>query len=92
MLLSLNEHDAIVVFRYLNYPKWLCNYRATVAQWIRHRPPKPGIAGSSPAGGWWHSLLVKRQESEPSRTIQMLQQNKTKLPSVIQLIVHMNGI
>ena len=27
--------------------------QATVAQWIRHRPPKPGIAGSSPAGGWW---------------------------------------
>ena len=25
---------------------------ASVAQWIRHRPPKPGIAGSSPAGGW----------------------------------------
>ena len=24
---------------------------ALVAQWIRHRPPKPGIAGSSPAGG-----------------------------------------
>ena len=24
---------------------------ASVAQWIRHRPPKPGIAGSSPAGG-----------------------------------------
>ena len=22
-----------------------------MAQWIRHRPPKPGIAGSSPAGG-----------------------------------------
>ena len=25
---------------------------ASVAQWIRHWPPKPGIAGSSPAGGW----------------------------------------
>ena len=24
---------------------------ASVAQWIRHRPPKPGIAGSSPVGG-----------------------------------------
>ena len=28
---------------------------ASVAQWIRHRPPKPGIAGSSPAGVFlWH--------------------------------------
>ena len=32
------------------------NQSATVAQWIRHRPPtviwrQPGIAGSSPAGG-----------------------------------------
>ena len=27
--------------------------QATVAQWIRHRPPKPVIEGSSPAGGWW---------------------------------------
>ena len=26
-------------------------HTALVAQWIRHRPPKPGIAGSSPAGG-----------------------------------------
>ena len=25
--------------------------QASVAQWLRHRPPKPGIAGSSPAGG-----------------------------------------
>ena len=25
--------------------------RASVAQWIRHRPPKARIAGSSPAGG-----------------------------------------
>ena len=24
---------------------------ASVAQWIRRRPPKPEIAGSSPAGG-----------------------------------------
>ena len=24
---------------------------ASVAQWIRHRPPKPGIAGSIPVGG-----------------------------------------
>ena len=24
---------------------------ASVAQWIRHRPPKPGIAGSTPVGG-----------------------------------------
>ena len=27
-------------------------YVASVAQWIRHCPPKAGIAGSSPAGGW----------------------------------------
>ena len=26
-------------------------FDASVAQWIRHRPPKPGIAGSSPVGG-----------------------------------------
>ena len=30
---------------------------ASVAQWIRHRPPKPGIAGSSPAGGSNFSTL-----------------------------------
>ena len=24
-----------------------------VAQWIRHRPTEPGIAGSSPAGVTW---------------------------------------
>ena len=41
-------------------------YIATVAQWIRHRPPRPicdkillhesepGIACSIPAGGWWN--------------------------------------
>ena len=36
--------------------------RASVAQWIRHWPPKPGIAGSSPAGGWnifWNFISVK---------------------------------
>ena len=26
---------------------------ASVAQWLRHRPSKPGIAGSSPAGGYF---------------------------------------
>ena len=26
---------------------------APVAQWIRHRPTEPGIAGSSPAGFIW---------------------------------------
>ena len=33
-----------------NLDFWV-NEVASVAQWIRHRPPKPGIAGSSPAGG-----------------------------------------
>ena len=28
-----------------------------MAQWIRHRPPKPGIGGSSPPSGWWHNLI-----------------------------------
>ena len=32
--------------------------RASVAQWIRHRPPKPGIVGSSPTGG---EVLLWRQ-------------------------------
>ena len=32
---------------------------ASVAQWIRHRPPKPGIAGSSPAGGFYGGGGVK---------------------------------
>ena len=44
-------------------------YIATVAQWIRHLPPRaifykillhksePGIVGSSPVGGCWHSSL-----------------------------------
>ena len=45
-------------------------YVATVAQWIRHLPPRPiynkihlhesepGIAGSSPIGGCWHFSLL----------------------------------
>ena len=35
----------------------ICN-NASVAQWIRHRPPKPGIAGSSPAGGLIFCLTI----------------------------------
>ncbi|XP_062569822.1 uncharacterized protein LOC134231871 [Saccostrea cucullata] len=34
---------------------------ASVAQWIRHRPPKPGIAGSSPAGVYIELLLIFSQ-------------------------------
>jgi hypothetical protein len=33
-----------------------------VAQWIRHRPTEPGIAGSSPAGvivAWWRGFYVR---------------------------------
>ena len=33
---------------------------ASVAQWIRHWPPKPGIAGSSPAGGSNNHFLIER--------------------------------
>ena len=29
---------------------WLIKSQGPVAQWIRHRPTEPGIAGSSPAG------------------------------------------
>lgn len=31
---------------------------ASVAQWIRHRPPKPRIVGSSPTRGTANSLFV----------------------------------
>ena len=33
-----------------------------VAQWIRHRPTEPGIAGSSPAGvivAWWRGFCFR---------------------------------
>ena len=37
-----------------------------VAQWIRHRPTEPGIAGSSPAGViLWHCFLVCFWEGIP---------------------------
>ena len=32
---------------------------ASVAQWIRHRPPKPGIVGSSPTGGGDFERIVR---------------------------------
>ena len=36
---------------------------ASVAQWIRHRPPKPGIAGSSPAGGSSFSVVYTQKRN-----------------------------
>ena len=35
--------------------------RAHVAQWIRHRPPKPRIVGSSPTVGKLFSLSFTNQ-------------------------------
>ena len=45
VLSDLEKHILIV--------KQMCRIHmtASVAQWIRHRPPKPGIACSSPVGG-----------------------------------------
>ena len=38
---------------------WCQLFIAPVAQWIRHRPTEPGIAGSSPAGGMTNTELSK---------------------------------
>ena len=42
-----------------------------VAQWIRHRPTEPGIAGSSPAGviTWAASLVVVRVSLRSETTL-----------------------
>jgi hypothetical protein len=41
-----------------------------VAQWMRHRPTEPGIAGSSPAGViLLHCFLVHFIEGAPSYCI-----------------------
>ena len=39
-------HEAVQMFEFMG----LLISHGPVAQWIRHRPTEPGIAGSSPAG------------------------------------------
>ena len=36
-----------------------------MAQWIRHRPMEPGIAGSSPAGVIMDGVLAPMQRAQP---------------------------
>ena len=47
----------------MNFNTFLLFIMARVAQWIRHRPPKPGIAGSSPVAGS-SFFALKRHMSE----------------------------
>ena len=45
---------------------WWTSLNGLVAQWIRHRPTEPGIAGSSPAevnGIWIHPAPIKDSNS-----------------------------
>lgn len=57
---------------------WQRRHRGPVAQWIRHRPTEPGIAGSSPAG----VIIQNRMHPLTAKHCPLLQ---THLDSIVVL-------
>ena len=51
---------------------WISSVNGPVAQWIRHRPTEPGIAGSSPAGVNCIGKSAKKKPCEPKKGLEAL--------------------
>jgi hypothetical protein len=72
------QHSLLWLYLRIALKHFQSLFQGPVAQWIRHRPTEPGIAGSSPAGfiSPWHVLILSKLQVCPQGEMRAGQNSK----------------